>query len=311
MYHQLSTFLFLRGFIIRLFGLNIILHPYFILTSSILATLGALLFFYSNNKSENLRIDILMATMIVALLPYLLLYSTLAILIFRHFEVTFFNFQFIRYFVFRRYIFGDISFDAIIGGIIVFFLSFHATNWWSFKGGTIVELDDTHNRVSDLVKEIATRVGIDVPKLYYFSDAAPQLFTNGTNRNPKIAISIGALEIFDDNELRAALAHEIMHIKNADLNLKWASTGLRLASILTPVIHILQPLLFKEQEFRADIAAAQIYGKEYLISALLKASRFKYDVNIHSLCFNYNSNVFSTIFGHPSIQERIKRLNAL
>ena len=311
MYNGLSTYSFLKGVIVKLFGFNIILHPYFILVSSILAASGIILLFINTNKNENLRIDILMVSMTLALIPYLLLYSTLAVLIFRHLEVTLFNIRFIHYFIFRRYIFGDISFDAIIGGVIIFFLSSHATNWWSFKGGNLVKIDDPHSQLVNLVNEISIKVGIKTPKLYYFSDATPQLFTNGTSRNPKIAISVGALEIFDNNELKAALAHEIMHIKNADLNLKWASTGLRLASILTPIIHILQPLLFKEQEFRADAMVAHIYGKEYLISALLKVSQFKCNTKINSLYFNYNPSMINSIIGYPTIRERINRLKAL
>jgi len=96
-------------------------------------------------------------------------------------------------------------------------------------------------------------------KLYYFDSAIPRAFASGRS----IFISIGLLEMLDDDELKAVLAHEAWHIKH--------NSGM-------PFMKQLALMAFSlsgdpELECMADRFAAQIAGSEALSSARDKVDK--------------------------------------
>ena len=66
-----------------------------------------------------------------------------------------------------------------------------------------------------------------MPKVYIINDSAPNAFATG--RNPQhaiVAATTGLLDIMDDRELDAVMAHEMGHVQNYDIRVSMISFGL-------------------------------------------------------------------------------------
>ncbi len=92
-------------------------------------------------------------------------------------------------------------------------------------------------------------------KVFYFDSAVPRAFAAGRS----IFVSVGLIEILDDDEIKAVLAHEAWHIKHNS----------RMLSPLMAFSSSSQP----ELEFLADRFAAEIAGKNALSSARNKVDK--------------------------------------
>lgn len=78
-----------------------------------------------------------------------------------------------------------------------------------------------------IVENLAITTGMNTPKVYIIDDPAPNAFATG--RDPKhaiVAATTGLIEIMDDNELEAVMAHEMGHVQNYDIRVSMIAFGL-------------------------------------------------------------------------------------
>lgn len=82
-------------------------------------------------------------------------------------------------------------------------------------------------RLYRTVENLAITLGMPTPKIYIIEDSAPNAFATG--RNPQhaiVAATTGLIDIMDDRELDAVMAHEMGHIQNYDIRVSMIAFGL-------------------------------------------------------------------------------------
>ena len=162
-------------------------------------------------------------------------------------------------------------------------------------------------RLYNTVENLSIATGLPMPKVYIIDDPAPNAFATG--RDPKhavVAATTGLLDIMDNKELSAVMAHEMSHVKNYDIRVSMITFGLVcivgyiadlgvrmimytsrrdsddnspvgvivifIVSLLAPLVASLAQLaISREREYLADASAAHITRyPEGMISALKK-----------------------------------------
>lgn len=77
------------------------------------------------------------------------------------------------------------------------------------------------------VENLAIATGMPMPRVYIIDDPAPNAFATGRDPNHAlVAATTGILEIMDDRELDAVMAHEMGHVKNYDIRVSMIAFGL-------------------------------------------------------------------------------------
>ena len=72
--------------------------------------------------------------------------------------------------------------------------------------------------VHRIVRSLATRAGIPMPKLYLIPSEAANAFATGRNpQHAAVAVTHGIMRIMDETELEGVLAHELSHVLNRDI----------------------------------------------------------------------------------------------
>ncbi|MDX2775763.1 zinc metalloprotease HtpX [Streptomyces caniscabiei] len=82
-------------------------------------------------------------------------------------------------------------------------------------------------RLYRIVENLTIATGMPMPKVYVIDDPAPNAFATG--RDPKhavVAATTGILEVMNDRELEAVMAHEISHVRNYDIRVSMITFGL-------------------------------------------------------------------------------------
>lgn len=90
-----------------------------------------------------------------------------------------------------------------------------------------------------MVRELATRARLPMPKVYMIPSDQPNAFATG--RNPEhaaVAVTGGIMNMLSRDELRGVLAHELAHIKNRDILI--GTVAATIAGALTYLAHMAQ-----------------------------------------------------------------------
>lgn len=142
--------------------------------------------------------------------------------------------------------FDNASFSYwVIGGALVYAIIqyFIASKVALAISGAHEIIKKDNPRLFRIVENLAITLGMPTPKIYIINDAAPNAFATG--RDPKhasVAASTGLLEIMDDSELEAVMAHEMGHIQNYDIRVSMIAFGL--VSVIAILSDIISRLIF-------------------------------------------------------------------
>lgn len=126
--------------------------------------------------------------------------------------------------------FGDTSLAYwVIGGAALYaFLQYFFASKLAIAMTGANEIQKRDNpRLFRIVENLAITLGIPTPRVYLIEDRAPNAFATG--RDPKhavVAATTGLLEIMDDRELEAVMAHEMGHVQNYDIRVSMIAFGL-------------------------------------------------------------------------------------
>ncbi len=246
---------------------------------------------------------------------------------------------------------------AIFGGTLGMFICFGlatALNLWAYwnsdkallrmYGAREVSEQQAPDLVN-LVRQLSSRAGLPMPKVYVMEDAQPNAFATGRNpQHSAVCVTRGLLERMNNYQLAGVLAHELGHIKHRDtlimtvvattagalqLLLSFGARrsgmgliGVILVSLLAPLAAILvQMAISRSREFEADKLGGELVGRPlWLASALANldpaaqavanVTAQRNPATAHMFIVNPLSGakigkMFST---HPPIDERIARL---
>ena len=108
-------------------------------------------------------------------------------------------------------------------------------------GGTLVESDTRdakRRRLRNVVEEIALASGVPVPEIYVLEqESGINAFAAGfTPSDAAVAVTRGALEKLDRNELQGVIAHEFSHILNGDMRINIRLMGALFGILLLAII---------------------------------------------------------------------------
>src|SRR6266508_7021922 len=180
-------------------------------------------------------------------------------------------------------------------------------------------------RLYQMVRDLTTRAGLPMPRLYVIPQEQPNAFATGRNsEHSAVAVTAGIRKLLTEDELRGVLAHELGHVRNRDILL--TSVVASIASAITWIgymvlwiggeddspLGIIGPLLLW---ILAPIAAAIIQmaisrqresGAEATPMQANQATEPLYIVKPFK-----GGGIASLFSTHPPIEERVRRLRQM
>lgn len=152
----------------------------------------------------------------------------------------------------------------------------------------------------NMVRDLATRAELPMPRVYLIDEAQPNAFATGRNpENAAVAATTGIVNMLSERELRGVMAHELAHVKHRDIltstiaaTLAGAISALAnfamffggrdeegrpanavvsiIVAIIAPIAAMLiQMAISRAREFEADRGGAEISGDPLALASAL------------------------------------------
>ena len=157
-----------------------------------------------------------------------------------------------------------------------------------------------------MVRELAQRAGLPMPRVYLIDEAQPNAFATGRNpENAAVAATTGILNLLSAREIRGVMAHELAHVQHRDILISTISATMAGAisalanfamffggrdeegrpanpiaslavALLAPLAaSLIQMAISRSREFEADRGGAEICGDpNALADALIKIDSY-------------------------------------
>ena len=123
-----------------------------------------------------------------------------------------------------------IWFGAMVGGqmgMIIAFLFAIGTNFYAYfysheqvlkHYNAILVTRHSARELYDMVDRLTQRAALPMPQLYIIPDPVPNAFATGRDYDhAAVAVTQGLLDLLDEEEVEAVIAHELSHIKHYDM----------------------------------------------------------------------------------------------
>ena len=196
---------------------------------------------------------------------------------------------------------------ALVVAIGMNFFSYWFSDKMVLKMYNAREVDaTTAPRFYAMVKELADRAQLPMPKVYLIDEAAPNAFATGRNpHHAAVAATTGIMRLLSERELRGVMAHELAHVKHRDILISTISAtmagaismlanfamffggrdsegrpanpivGIAVAILAPLAASVIQMAISRAREFEADRGGAEISGDpQALASALQKIEHY-------------------------------------
>jgi heat shock protein HtpX len=195
---------------------------------------------------------------------------------------------------------------ALLVAVGMNFFSYWFSDQMVLKMYNAREVDETTApRFYGMVRELAQRAELPMPRVYLIDEPSPNAFATG--RNPEhaaVAATTGILNTLSERELRGVMAHELAHVKHRDILISTVSAtmagaismlanfamffggrdsegrpanplaGIAVALLAPLAASLIQMAISRAREFEADRGGAEISGDpRALASALDKIHR--------------------------------------
>ncbi len=156
-----------------------------------------------------------------------------------------------------------------------------------------------------MLRRLATRAGIPMPRVYLIPADTPNAFATGRNpQHAAVAVTEGIMRLLDEEELEGVLAHELSHVRNRDVLIatiaatmagaitylahmaQWAAMfggqrddeegggnpfAMILLAVLAPIAALLvQMAVSRSREYQADATGARLAGKTWGLAKALE-----------------------------------------
>ena len=147
------------------------------------------------------------------------------------------------------YGYGTSTLPWIIGGALVYTLiQYFAASRLAMSMSGAREIQKADNpRLWRIVENLAITEGMPMPRVFIIDDPAPNACATG--RNPEhalVAATTGILDIMNDREMTAVMAHEMGHVKNYDIRVSMIAFG------LASVIGVMSDIALRMMWFGGD-----------------------------------------------------------
>ncbi len=134
---------------------------------------------------------------------------------------------------------GGMGIALVMAGVMNF-----VSYWFSdrmvlsmYAAQEISESDDP--RYYGIVRRLAQRAGLPMPKVYLIDTDTPNAFATGRNpQHAAVAATTGILRILSEEELSGVMAHELAHVKNRDILI--STVAATFAGAITYLAHMAQ-----------------------------------------------------------------------